>query len=921
MTTRNARWLGGLAAGLIVLTLAASSYAAPGDTFRVSLTYNGGQANDQSVDAAISGDGSRIAFKSLATNLLATADANGNTRDIFVRDRNANTTYLASVDPNGNQFTQTSEEPAISYDGSTVAWETNGQIYVRTIPNGTTQLVSKAPDGSPGDGVSHAPQLSANGRYVTYWSVANNIVANDPKFTADVFTYDTQTGTNELDSVGTGGTPAAIGQDSFLPSISGDGRYVVFETLAPFSGLDTNNAYDIYVHDRQANTTKLVSHNIADTAAGNAPSFEGNGGPKISEDGSTIAFTSLAGNLSPNDTNNHEDVFVYHMATDKIEQASVDSNGTEYALDSSRATINGDGTFVAFESANEFTPQDTGTNSEIWVRNLTTQTTSLESLNYQGNVVTGDKLNPSIDGDGMLVAYHSSSGDLVSGDTNTVEDVFVHQLGAADTTPPTVTGTPTTAPNANGWYNGPVTVHWTAVDPAPSSGQPGPLPDTVVNTTGQNQVITSPRACDGDGNCATGSVTLSIDTAPPTVSASTNTPGTHGWYNHDVVVGFSCNDALSGIQSCPAPLHFTSEGTNLQSSVSAPAYTATDRAGNSATATLPTVNIDETPPVITFSGAQTYGLDDTVTITCSATDALSGVAAGATCPSVSAPASSFGVGTTTLTAIATDLAGNTATATYTFSVSADDGDLLSTACNDTGWSYAALLAGTKPVGPTQTAEAALCQQLVNDLQAAINARNKGDTNGMNTSLRKFLSDAAAAVGTTITLDQDVALTKLADDLPGSTPSTTCTTGPGAGQKCESLLADPTVASNTKLQIVAMDDSPIQTSGSFAPTAVLSTGQNLTVSTSATSGQPPNYVDTYGGSTGTKNQTLITITLPSGLPAGSYTVKVSAWDTDGPDLDQWSWPITVASSGTVTSTAKSSGPAPPGPRTPKQNPRR
>jgi len=138
--------------------------------------------------------------------------------------------------------------------------------------------------------------------------------------------------------------------------------------------------------------------------------------------------------------------------------------------------------------------------------------------------------------------------------------------------------------------------------------------------------------------------------------------------------------------------------------------------------------------------------------------------------------------------------------------------------------------------------------------------------------------------------------------PVSSPPVVIFCSSGRGGICESLLADPRVVSNTELTIVAMDDGPIQTTGSSAPTAFLNGVQQLGVATSAASGQPQNYVDTYGGSTSDKYQTLITITLPEGLAPGDYTVLVTAHDSDGPvggDPDQWAWPITVSANGTVT----------------------
>ena len=123
----------------------------------------------------------------------------------------------------------------------------------------------------------------------------------------------------------------------------------------------------------------------------------------------------------------------------------------------------------------------------------------------------------------------------------------------------------------------------------------------------------------------------------------------------------------------------------------------------------------------------------------------------------------------------------------------------------------------------------------------------------------------------------------------------------AGSNCESMMVDPTVVDNTTLQIVISDDKPAQTSGAYAPTAFLNGVQQLGVATSNTSGWPQTYVTTYGGSASANDQTLVTIALPEGLPPGSYTVLITTRDSDGSplDTDQWSWPITVAANGTVT----------------------
>lgn len=730
-TTSRLRLFGLAAVAAVVLTVVAAGSAAPGDTTRISISSSpaNAQGTDSSVDASMSGNGRLVVFKSNATN-LAGSDTNGSVADIYLRNRSTGTTSLVSIDPSGNQFTTPSEEPAISFDGAVVTWEAGGQIYVRTLPSGPTELASRTFAGAPGDGVSHEPALSADGNLVAFWSHSNNLGTGDPAGTADVFVYNRTTHSVELDSVGTGGVPAAPGDDSFLPSLSGDGRYIVFESKAPFDAAhDTNSAFDIYLHDRVGGSTRLISH-TAPGAAGNARSFEGNGGPVISQDGSAVAFASDASDLVPSDNNNRTDVFVWHRSSDTLERVSVSTAGAEGAGASSRPAINTDGTFVAFQSESQLHPWDTNTDIDIYVRHLgeIPVRTTLESLSAQGQQVSGNKFNPVLSGDGALVAFHSPASALVGGDTNGRDDVFVHELGVADTTPPTVVGTAATPPNANGWYNANVLVHWTATDPEPSSGQPAPVPDTTASTEGANQIFTSPSACDANANCATGTVKLSIDKTPPLATATTNIVNVNGWYDDDVVVGFTCSDALSGIASCPGAAHFTSEG--VSQTILPAARTATDRAGNTTVVPVAPVSIDETPPTIAFSGATTYGLSSTVSIGCTATDALSGIASS-TCVPVSAPAYLFAIGTNVITATATDKAGNVKIATFTFTVTATIDELKRFIC------------GLLTPGPRKPkGQSDLCHKLSDDLDNADDADSHHDNKRRDDNVRKFLKDAS-----------------------------------------------------------------------------------------------------------------------------------------------------------------------------------
>jgi hypothetical protein len=156
--------------------------------------------------------------------------------------------------------------------------------------------------------------------------------------------------------------------------------------------------------------------------------------------------------------------------------------------------------------------------------------------------------------------------------------IFNETTGAVtvDDQPPVVTGSTDRAPNANGWYNAPVTVTWTSIEPNGAAGTPTTPPPVTLSTEGANQTVTSAKSCDPAGNCATGAVTgLNIDMTPPTVSVTGVTSGTT--YNTAPTPGCSTTDSLSGVAT-NATVAVTNSGTSYTATCSG----ATDNAGNSA---------------------------------------------------------------------------------------------------------------------------------------------------------------------------------------------------------------------------------------------------------------------------------------------------------------------------------------------------
>jgi Tol biopolymer transport system component len=289
-------------------------------TERVSLGPGGIEGNNASNAPSISGDGRHVAFKSNATNLVA-SDGNGFI-DIFVHDRQTGETTRVSVDSNGVEANNASTNPSISGDGMHVAFESIADnlvagdtpfpfgfpdIFVHDLQTGETTRVSVDSTGGEGDGPSFNPSISEDGRYVAFDSDAD-LVLPDVWGVYEIYVHDLQTGETTRVSVDSTGTQGD--NHSYSPSISSDGKFVAFQSDATNLvgvGNDTNGSTDIFVHDLQTGETTRVSVDSTGTQGDNH-SYS----PSISSDGKFVAFQSDADNLIGvgNDTNGSTDVFV-----------------------------------------------------------------------------------------------------------------------------------------------------------------------------------------------------------------------------------------------------------------------------------------------------------------------------------------------------------------------------------------------------------------------------------------------------------------------------------------------------------------------------------------------------------------------------------------------------------------------------------
>ena len=392
----------------------------------------------------MSADGRYVTFESEASNVVP-GDTN-HARDVFVRDLRSGTTERVSVATDGTQANSDSLIPAISADGRYVAFMSDASnlvpgdtnegwdVFVRDLRSGTTRRVSVATGGTQaslfsGSG-SGSPAISGDGRYVAFDSEASNLVPGDTNRTNDVFVRDLRSGTTQRVSLAADGTQ---GNDySEYPAISADGRYVAFESDA--SNLvpgDTNEGWDVFVRDLRSGTTELVSVATNGTQANSYSSA-----PAISADGRYVAFWSGASNLVPGDTNEHYDVFVRDRQLGTTDRVSVASNGTQANGDSAFPAISADGRYVTFESeASNVVPGDTNHARDVFVRDLRSGTTERVSVATDGTQANSDSLIPAISADGRYVAFDSAASNVVPGDTNDLEDVFVRDLKGAPPPP------------------------------------------------------------------------------------------------------------------------------------------------------------------------------------------------------------------------------------------------------------------------------------------------------------------------------------------------------------------------------------------------------------------------------------------------------------------------------------------------------
>ncbi len=449
----------------------------------VSLTSDGAQVDGSAQLPSIDGSGRYVLFNTDATNL----GGSGSTR-VYRHDRQNGQTVLASIDIDGVPFISSSLSWDLSLDGNLAQFSAEDQLWLHDFTLGQTESVSPGFDGQPADEMASAGVLSDSGGIVVFESAATNLVPGDTNGVRDVFVFDRSLGTVERLNGQGGAQPDGASDD---PDVSGDGRWITFSSIAGnLVGSDTEGRFDVFLHDRHTGSTIRLSEDAVGSG-GNGSSQR----PKISADGRFVVFESSADNLLPGLSGNEPRLFLFDRIRDQLDRVAatagaptrpcIVSTGNEVAIafrgvshpvlpaginpaqmlfesfdpttrgapatfvlsarepalpvwvgsgDSDPPAVSANGTHLAFSTTAENLIGRSGFRDQIVRLDLESGQIAVVSNTLDGDFdATWVPASPSISGNGNRVAFVSRSSLIAPGITNDFDDVFVRNLQLGQT--------------------------------------------------------------------------------------------------------------------------------------------------------------------------------------------------------------------------------------------------------------------------------------------------------------------------------------------------------------------------------------------------------------------------------------------------------------------------------------------------------
>jgi Tol biopolymer transport system component len=326
----------------------------------------------------------------------------------------------------------------ISSDGSRVAFRSSStnlvagvtdgrhRVYVKDLDTGVVVLASSAADGTPANGESTTFSISRNGRYVVFDSTATNLSNADNDTRRDLFVKDLQTGAVVLASTAADGTRGDRRGIAGLPQVSDDGKIVVFATNATFDPAhEAQECYDpqddeyfdctpaqVYVKNLVTGQVTLLT----DGSQGGA--LSGTRSLSLTGDGRKLALGTLQ-QFVAEDTNNSSDIYVIDLDTRQTVRATTPAVGGYFPH------LSDDGTRIVFQANGPFGTQP-------YFRDLTTGSPQLVSTTSDGTVANALSQDPRISGDGTHVSFSSNATNLDPADGDSVADIYLKTLDTGE---------------------------------------------------------------------------------------------------------------------------------------------------------------------------------------------------------------------------------------------------------------------------------------------------------------------------------------------------------------------------------------------------------------------------------------------------------------------------------------------------------
>jgi Ca2+-binding RTX toxin-like protein/Tol biopolymer transport system component len=400
--------------------------------WRVSVAQDGSEASEGARAGVFSPDGSKIAFLSSSPELAPNDSGNV---VVLVKDLKTGAVTEISVAAGGGQPDDHSGEPVFSPDGSKIAFlswadnlvagDTNNapDLFVKDLVTGTLTRVSTTATGAQsvdsGSTPFHDYVFSPDGKSIAFTSYATNLVAGDTNGLPDVFVKNLVTGAVTRVGVSAAGAQAdgAVQHPIFSP----DGGKVAFESSATNLVPGDTAGAGLFVKDLATGAVSRIGPAGIHDAT-------------FSADWGKVAFVSDRADLVAGDTNGLDDIFVQDLTTGAITRVNTTASGGETTgWIVGEPVFSPDGSKIAFYTdAAGLDPTDMGYASDVFIKDLATGAVTRVSLSAAGVPGDGDSYELSFSADGKALIFKSMAANLVAGDDNNLDDLFVVRLAATD---------------------------------------------------------------------------------------------------------------------------------------------------------------------------------------------------------------------------------------------------------------------------------------------------------------------------------------------------------------------------------------------------------------------------------------------------------------------------------------------------------